>query len=218
MKNENWRKRLSYLFPLTKHVESEVSGRLEIEWIDGKKVLNCRQVNYSYGGLQKALSYGLSQISLEGVSSALVMGMGGGSVVKTLRDEFQYVKDITAVELDPVVIEIAKTEFGIDKVKNFEIICSDAAEFIENTALSFDLIIVDLFIGRFVPEKFYAKAFWQNIEKKTNPNARIVFNAGIQLSDLVRDRFLEDLPKTFTYAIHTEVMGNNTLILVHKTA
>lgn len=218
MKNEIWRKRLSYLFPLTKYIDSEVSGKLEVEWIDGKKVLNCRQVNYSYGGLQKALGYGLKHIPLKGVSSVLVMGMGGGSVIQSLRKKFKYTKAITAVELDPIMIEVAEEEFGVANEKNLEIICADAAEFIGKTEQIFDLIIVDLFIGRFVPEKFYSQSFWQDIEEKTNSDARILFNAGIQLSDAVRDEFLEILPKAFTHDIHTDVMGDNTLMILNKTA
>lgn len=218
MSNENWRKNLSYIFPLTKMVQSEVSGRLEVGWVDGKKVLNCRRVNYSYGGLQKALNYGLEQIPLKSVGSVLVLGMGGGSVIESLRKKFNYSKIIVAVELDPVIIQIAEEDFEITKHKNLEVVCADALAFIKTVKHSFDLIIVDLFVGKNVPKKFYSKAFWQDIENRTNKNGKVLFNAGIELSDSVRDAFLNNLPKGFTYDMHTDVMGDNTLIILHKTA
>lgn len=218
MSNENWRKQLSYIFPLTRMVQSEVSGRLEVGWIEGKKVLNCRRVNYSYGGLQKALNYGLDQIPLKSVSSVLVLGMGGGSVIESLRKKFKYSKPIVAVELDPVIIQIAEEDFEITRYKNLEVVCADALTFIKTTDQKFDLTIVDLFIAENVPKEFYSKSFWQDIESRTNKNGKVLFNAGIELSDSVRDTFLNNLPKEFTYDIHTDVMGNNTLIILHKTA
>lgn len=218
MSNENWRKKLSYIFPLTRIVQSEVSGRLEVGWIEGRKVLNCRRVNYSYGGLQEALNYGLEQIPLKSVNSVLVLGMGGGSVIESLRKKFNYSQTIVAVELDPVVIQIAEEEFDITNYKNLEVVCANALAFIKTTKQNFDLVIVDLFVGKNVPKEFYSKVFWQDIESRVNTNGRVLFNAGIELPDSVRDTFLNNLPKEFTYKIHTDVMGDNTLIILHKTA
>lgn len=218
MSNDNWRKKLSYIFPLTRMVQSKVSGRLEVGWIEGRKVLNCRQVNYSYGGLQKALNYGLEQMSLKSVNSVLVLGMGGGSVIESLRKKFHFSKPIVAVELDPVIIQIAKDDFEVIEDNNLEIICEDALVYIKKTQQTFDLIIVDLFVGKNVPKEFYSKAFWQGIENRTNKNGSVLFNAGIELSDSIRDSFLNHLPSKFTYDIHNDVMGDNTLIILHKTA
>lgn len=217
MSNDNWRKNLSYIFPLTRMVQSEVSGRLEVGWIEGKKVLNCRRVNYSYGGLQKALNYGLEQLSLQSINSVLVLGMGGGSVIESLRKKFKYAKAIVAVELDPVVIQIAEEEFGITSYENLEVVCADALAFVETAKQKFDLIIVDLFVAENVPKKFYSNAFWQDIENCTNKNGNVLFNAGIELSDSVLNTFLKNLPKAFTYDIYPDVMGDNTLIILHKT-
>lgn len=216
MTKETWKKWLSYLVPQTKYIESEVSGRLEVGWRDGKKVLDNGRVNYSYGGLQKVLSYGLEQIPLDSVRSVLVLGMGGGSVIESLRTKFKYTHPIVAVEIDPVVIEIAEEEFGIAAYSDLEVVCADAGEFMESTKQTFDLIIVDLFIGEHVPERFYEKAFWQDIEKHTNKSGKVLFNAEVRLTNVVRDMFLKNLPKAFSYSILTDVMGGNTLVILDK--
>lgn len=218
MAKESWKRWLSYLVPQTRYIESDVSGKLEVGWRDGKKVLDNGPVNYSYGGLQQVLNYGLDQISLASVRSVLVLGMGGGSVIESLRTKYKYTYPIVAVEIDPVVIEIAEDEFGITKYNDLEVVCADAATFLEETEQNFDLIIVDLFIGQHVPERFYGKAFWQDIEKHTNKSGKILFNAEVSLSNVVRDTFLKNLPNSFSYKILTHVMGGNTLVLLNKKA
>lgn len=218
MAKETWKRWLSYLVPQTRYIESDVSGKLEVGWRDGKKVLDNGPVNYSYGGLQQVLNYGLDQISLASVRSVLVLGMGGGSVIESLRTKYKYTYPIVAVEIDPVVIEIAEDEFGITKYNDLEVVCADAATFLEETEQNFDLIIVDLFIGQHVPERFYGKAFWQDIEKHTNKSGKILFNAEVSFSNVVRDTFLKNLPNSFSYKILTHVMGGNTLVLLNKKA
>lgn len=218
MAKETWKRWLSYLVPQTRYIESDVSGKLEVGWRDGKKVLDNGPVNYSYGGLQQVLNYGLDQISLASVRSVLVLGMGGGSVIESLRTKYKYTYPIVAVEIDPVVIKIAEDEFGITKYDDLKVVCADAATFLEETEQNFDLIIVDLFIGQHVPERFYGKAFWQDIEKHTNKNGKILFNAEVSFSNVVRDTFLKNLPNSFSYKILTHVMGGNTLVLLNKKA
>lgn len=216
MTNETWKKWLSYLVPQTKYIESEVSGRLEVGWREGKKVLDNGLVNYSYGGLQQVLHYGLTKICLNSVRSVLVLGMGGGSVIESLRKKFKYTHPIVAVEIDPVIIEIAEKEFGITAYNDLEVVCVDAAQFLEETEQNFDLIIVDLFIGSHVPERFYGKEFWKDIERHTNEGGKILFNAEVKLTNVVRDTFLKNVPKSFSYQIFTNVMGGNTLVFLTK--
>lgn len=218
MTKETWKKWLSYLWPQTKHIESDVSGGLEVGWRDGKKVLDSGTVNYSYGGLQKVLSYGLEQIPLESVRSVLVLGMGGGSVIESLRTKFNYTHPIVAVEIDPVVIEIAEEEFGITAYNDLEVVCADAAEYLEETTEKFDLIIVDLFIGEQVPDRFYEKTFWQDIDKRTNNGGKVLFNAEVRETNTIGKNFLNSLPKTFSYKVLTGVMGGNTLVILNKNA
>ena len=72
--------------------------------------------------------------------------MGAGTVVRQLQTLFPFVQ-ITAVEIDPVHIELAGLHFGVDtdRVKIFQ---ESAEEFIVGyRGPKFDLIIDDLFSG-----------------------------------------------------------------------
>ena len=104
---------LSFFYPITRKVKSDYNGTIEITWYNGKKQLNTKNANYSYGSLQKILKTGLQKIELNHCKNILLLGLGGGSVIKTLRDDFDYQHYITAIDIDPVIINIAQEEFNI---------------------------------------------------------------------------------------------------------
>jgi len=177
---------LSYIYPVTKTIESKYSGKLEITWYNGKKHLNSENANYSYGSLQRILKYGLEKTELGNVNSILVLGMGGGSVIKTLRTDFNYNNTIEAVELDPVIIDIAKSEFGIIEDQHLKIHCADAFTFVKTNTTTFDLIIVDLYIDLSVPDKFLStefclktKVYKVDIYKKVNNTNTIIITSSL---------------------------------------
>lgn len=206
---------LSYFYPITKKVHSDISGTLEITWYNGKKHLNTANANYSYGSLQQILKFGLKKIDLQSVHSVLLLGLGGGSVIETLRRDFEYTKPITTVDIDPVIIAIAKSEFNLNSDGQLTITCQDALQFMATNTQLFDLIIVDLFIDTEVPPVFMALPFWQNTTSASTPNGKILFNASIekarsdalnQLIDFLKTRF-------YNVEIHERVHATNTLII-----
>ena len=157
---------LSYIYPITKKVKSEFNGTLEITWYNGKKHLNTKNANYSYGSLQKILKFGLKKMNLSRCNNVLVLGLGGGSVIKTLGKIIGRHKSIIAVEIDPVIIEIAKEEFKLSKIEGLEIICDDATNFMKKNRSNFDLIIVDLFIDTKIPSPFFESGSWHKTAEK----------------------------------------------------
>ncbi|REE08329.1 spermidine synthase [Winogradskyella pacifica] len=206
---------LSYIYPVTKTIESKYSGKLEITWYNGKKHLNSENANYSYGSLQRILKYGLEKTELANVKSILVLGMGGGSVIKTLRTDFNYNNTIEAVELDPVIIDIAKSEFGIIEDQHLKIHCADAFTFVKTNTTTFDLIIVDLYIDLSVPDKFLSTEFWDNVLNSKSSKGTLLFNASVKESDMVKVENLVDYLKTKVYKvdIYKKVNNTNTIII-----
>jgi len=170
---------LSYIYPITKKVKSEFNGTLEITWYNGKKHLNTKNANYSYGSLQKILKFGLNKMDLSRCNNVLVLGLGGGSVIKTLGKIIGQNKSIVGVDIDPVIVKIAKEEFKLSKIENLEIICDDASDFMRKNKSIFDLIIVDLFIDTKIPSPFFEILFWKNIVEATSKEGNILFNASL---------------------------------------
>lgn len=195
---------------------SEVNGRLKVKWREGKKVLNTKQTNYSYGTLEKVLNYGLDSIPLENTQSVLLLGMGGGCIINSLRSRYNCHAPITALELDPVVIDIAEKEFGITESADLKIITGDAYDYTLETKDSFDLTIIDIFIDIYVPDKFYSTEFWEAMAKSVNLNGFVLFNTGIDLTEEQVNAFLDKLPDCFLYQVMFNVYESNTLIILNK--
>jgi len=206
---------LSYIYPITKSITSQYSGELEITWYNGKKHLNSKNANYSYGSLQRILKFGLKKIDLSTVNSVLVLGMGGGSVIETLREDFNYTKQIEAVEIDPIIIEIARTEFDIYESDTLKIHCLDAMDFVKTNTSKFDLIIVDLFIDLDVPNTFLSTDFWNYVIGSKTLKGAILFNASVKDSKSNAIKVLANFIKTkvFRVDVHENVNNTNTIII-----
>lgn len=212
------KKILSYLWPITRRYSSKINGLLEVTYIDGKKVLDSKNANYSYGQLQKVLEFGVEKIDLNGVKNILLLGMGGGSIVRSLREKFKYTGLIIAVEIDPKVIEIAKEEFGIVESPNQSIVQEDAFIYVKNSNEAFQLIIIDLFIDSEVPTIFFEQEFCRNVADCIDLNGFLIFNLGMGLkenSGIIR-KIMSYFGEEFELKIHFQVHGLNELLIAKK--
>jgi len=212
------KKILSYLWPITRRYSSKINGLLEVTYIDGKKVLDSKNANYSYGQLQKVLEFGVEKIDLNGIKNILLLGMGGGSIVRSLREKFKYTGLIIAVEIDPKVIEIAKEEFGIVEYPNQSIVQEDAFIYVKNSNEAFQLIIIDLFIDSEVPTIFFEQEFCRNVADCIDLNGFLIFNLGMGLkenSGIIR-KIMSYFGEEFELNIHFQVHGLNELLIAKK--
>lgn len=211
---------LSFFYPITRKVKSDYSGTVEITWYNGKKQLNTKNANYSYGSLQKILKTGLQKIDLSQCKNILLLGLGGGSVLKTLRNDFKYDNNIIAIDIDPVIISIAQEEFNITNDEKLTILCADALEFIMQNDKRFDLIIIDLFVDTEIPDSFYSHSFWRQIIKATINKGSILFNASLHDYD---DKKLTSIIKllnknNFNIEKLDRVNKTNTLIIASSSS
>lgn len=175
-----FKKLFSYLIPINVFKQkSNISQMLEVTWTDGELVLDSRNTNYSYGSLQRILRKGLKFIGfgrIKTMNHILVLGVAGGSVIKTLVDEINFDKKITGVEIDKAIIEIANEYFHLDKIGNLEIIIDDAFEFVLKTKNNYDLIIIDIFQDTRMPNFLFETFFIHRICDLLQPKGFILFN------------------------------------------
>lgn len=209
------RKIVSFFFPLTRKIKSEYNGYLELTTFNGRTLLNTENTNYSYGTLQRVLKFGLLNTDISKTRNILVLGLGGGCVLKTLRNDFNYANRITAVDIDPVIIEIAKKEFGISEDDKTKIICDDAFDYVMNDNSMFDLIIIDLFIDNKIPDKFLLLEFWRGIINKLSLGGTIIFNT---LCDpYIETKEIENklMERGLKYRIYNHVEGSNRILIAN---
>ncbi len=86
--------------------------------------------------------------SVKDAKSILVLGLGGGTIQHFLAKAYPGV-EITSVEIDPVVIEVAKKYFDLDAIPNHKVLQANCFELLKdpkafNLQKEFDVILVDI--------------------------------------------------------------------------
>ncbi|MCX6265290.1 MAG: hypothetical protein NTZ47_12250 [Bacteroidetes bacterium] len=171
-------KGLSYVWPLTiKTYSSPYSGELYIRYFLGKKVLDCKHTNYSFGGLQKVLKRSLELLPFNpDTEKILILGLGAGSVLETIRKQHSKTAYVTGVEMDAVIVNIAEEEFGITNDNCTKWVVQDAIEFMQVNTTRYNLIIIDLFIVDTIPEQALQSPFLNQVADAIEPGGQLIFN------------------------------------------
>ncbi len=199
---------------------TEHNGTLSVTLFNGRKMLDTAVSNYSYGSLQRILRKALAKLPFDPhTASILVLGMGAGSIVQTLRGHFHSNAAITLVELDGEIISVAQKEFGLLDFTGIKIVQADAISFMQINPEHYHLVIVDLFIIDTIPEAFTRDAFLQQLARSLAPGGKLVFNT-------IRETLPAGVLETMTamlnsFDVKTRILkkleGSNDIILGEKT-
>lgn len=172
----------SFITPVIIHKDqSEVNSILETTLENGKLVLNSAHANYSYGSLFRVFIKALLRfnIDIKNKKKILVLGMGGGSVVKFLLENNTQAQ-LDTVEIDRKIISIAKEMFDLSPSDRLKIYAANAVDYLKDCREEYDLILIDLFIDDAVPEFCFTESFWKSIQNICLPKCDIVFNASMK--------------------------------------
>ena len=217
------KKLLSYFIPVNIHKQkSDISKNLEVTWNNGQLVLDSLNTNYSYGSLQRILRKGLQTIGYNAVkdmNQILVLGVAGGSVIKTLVNEIGFTGKITGVELDAAVVDLSNKYFGMNSIPNFHLIIDDAFEFVLKTKAQYDLIIVDIFSDTTMPNFLFENFFTNRLGEILVDGGKILFNTMI-LNEAENKRnkiYIQNINlDLFDIMTIPRVENHNELILITK--
>lgn len=216
------RKLVSYFFPINiDKRNSPVSKSLEVTWNNGELVLDSKNTNYSYGSLQRILRKGLKYIGYERIrnfENVLLLGVAGGSVIKTLVNEIKYKGKITGIEIDETVLKMANQYFELNKIPNLEIVVDDAFEFVLKTKKTYDLIIIDIFQDSIMPNFLFQDFFIERINSLLNINGFILFNTMV-ISKQDEERNLlykSKFNKNYSLRMYPKVEVHNELFTIKK--
>lgn len=158
---------------------------------------------------------------VEAPDRILFLGLGGGTSVHYLSKKYPKAA-LTAVEIDDVVIEAAKTYFEIDTIPNLAILSANAFDYVKNVkGTQFDVIFADMFMGGFfvsIPNK---REFFTDISNILTPNGLLIFNYTFKKDDFGGSKvFIEELKTVFSQVNHTILKGavetDNYLIYCQK--
>jgi spermidine synthase len=101
-----------------------------------------------------------------GARSALIIGLGGGNTAMAFR---QIGCSVTAVELECKVIEYARAYFGY----RGKAVCADGLQHLKRTPHTFDVIVLDAFVGKDVPGHLISTRAFRIIKDRLRPGGLI---------------------------------------------
>ncbi len=146
------------------------------------------------------------------VEKVLVLGMGGGTIAHLLSRNYPGV-EITSVEYDEEMVDIAKKYFNVDSIPNHKIVRDDALRVVVepeeyDIALGgFDVLIVDVLNGDKYPDLGRTGNFIAAVKRLVRTGGMLVFSRiyteGFQ--DEV-NTFVDSLEGYFT-DVETEVVA-----------
>ena len=112
----------------------------------------------------------------------LIVGLGGGAMVRFLTHHEPQVQ-IDAVEIDPVVVQLADRFFEVRSGGNVRVHTADAVKFVESTTDRFDLILMDAFLrpsgdtdATGVPTRLKTVEFLGRLKQALAPGGVVAFN------------------------------------------
>ena len=109
------------------------------------------------------------------IKRVLMLGLGGGAIPAYLA-RFIPAATIDIVELDPGVIDVARTYFGIRETSAAHLYESDARVFLNRHSEPYDLILVDAFTGSYIPFHLMTKEFYRLVRDRLAPHGVAAFN------------------------------------------
>ena len=141
------------------------------------------QLNY-YGPWEQVLVapfFNPPPINPNAIKSMAIIGLAGGTTARQASIVYPGIK-IDGYEIDPKIVETAKTYFGLD-LPNLNIYTQDGRWGLSTSKNTYDIISVDAYRPPYIPWHMTTKEFFQEVFAHLNPDGVLVINVGRGPSD-----------------------------------
>jgi spermidine synthase len=132
--------------------------------------------------------------SSDSINRVLVIGGGGFSVPKRFLAEYPNVT-VDVVELDPEVVNAAKTHFNVSKSQRLNIHIGDGRRYLRNTNHTYDAIILDAYQKNNIPFHLTTAQFMGLVSERLDKRGVFVANV-ISSATGPKSRFMRSVFKT----------------------
>ena len=210
---------LSYLTEqILETTSSEYNDFLQVCLVHGRLQLVAEDAIYSFGDYYLNFRKVFERFDFDRLperASVLILGLGLGSIPELLEKHLYLTYDYVAVEIDPVIIELA-TEYSLPHFASpIEVVQADAYGFLQVDQRRYDLICVDVFQDATVPEHLITTDFLELLRDSLEPEGALIYN---RLADTQAHReeavqfYEEQFKPLFTSGTVVDTGGNYMLI------
>ena len=172
---QNW---LS-LSPVKEYL-SPINGPMQVMMVLNKPRLIVGGMLQSGGLVRQIWNKAINQIFREKVKveKALILGLGCGDCAFAINHRYPEAQMI-GVEIDAQVVDAAQCYFDLAVLKNLKIAIGDGLTYVKKMTkdkTKFDLIIIDVYLGKDAPQSFRSKSFFNQLKQLLNPDGVIIYN------------------------------------------
>jgi spermidine synthase len=143
----------------------------------------------------------------------LVVGLGGGTIPSFLHKHYPQTQ-IDAVDIDPVVVEVARQFFGFAEDAQLKAYVQDGRQFIEERPNTYDIIFLDAFGSESIPFHLATREFLEAVR-------RSITAQGVVLADIwgpglnpLYDSMVRTYQEVFDEVYILDVRGAGNKILI----
>lgn len=108
----------------------------------------------------------------------LVVGLGGGTITRTLRMIYPDA-EITNVEFDPEIVAMARQYFGYAEDGKMKLVVEDARRWLRSTTEQFDMILLDAYHGGYIPFHLTTREFLEIVRERLSQGGVVCSNTWI---------------------------------------
>lgn len=206
---------LSYLFPVTvAHSAGSKNRFLEFILYRNQWQLATEEALYSDGTRYEPFRIAFKNVpkeTLNKVKDCLILGTGLGSIVQILHTKYKIKASYSLVEYDHTILNWALEGLKAMGINSINAFCSSAEEFVVNHKNKHDLICIDIFNGREVPEQFTQMDFLVASKKLLKEGGIWIMNYIVN-DERETIRFLENVKSLFPEVNIVEKKQNMILI------
>jgi spermidine synthase len=111
-----------------------------------------------------------------------ILGLAGGTAARQLTAAYGTSVQITGVEIDPDILDVAHRYFHLDE-PNVHPVVADARYWIDTTSSKYDVIVMDAYRQPYIPFHLTTREFFSEVRDHLRPNGVAVVNAGRTATD-----------------------------------
>lgn len=116
----------------------------------------------------------------EGRAHILVVGLGGGAFPMLMHRLLPRRSQVDVVEINPVVVDVARRFFGVRPDARLHISVEDGADFMARQGPLYDFILLDAFWDYGTPDHLKESHFFQNVRRRLEPGGVAVLNIALE--------------------------------------
>jgi len=109
------------------------------------------------------------------IQRVLVVGLGAGSIPKRFLWDYPQLS-VESVELDPMVVEVARRYFAVVDGPRHRVIVQDGRQYVRRAEGSYDVILMDAYFAEGIPFHLVTREFFQLLKAKLTPGGVVVAN------------------------------------------